>query len=88
MTLLNGDSFELVNNYVERQDVIIECSDTNKDNINRLSIDMITGIRITHKKNLFNKLGKNSTTVYCDNGGSFYSYKINEKSKDCKVILN
>ena len=34
MSLLNGDTFELVNNYVEGQDVIIECSDTNKDNIN------------------------------------------------------
>ena len=37
MSLLNGDTFELVNNYVEGQDIIIECSDTNKDNINRLT---------------------------------------------------
>ena len=87
MNLLNGDTFELVNNYIEGQDVIIECSDTNKDNINRLSIDMITGIRITHKKHLFKKLGQNSLTIYSDNGGSFYNYKINETFKDCKPLL-
>ena len=88
MNLLQGDTFELVNNYVEGQDVIIECSDTNKDNINRLTIDMITGIRITQKKHLSKKLGENSTKIYCDNGGSFYNYKINETFKDCKFILN
>ena len=88
MNLINGDTFELVNNYIEGQDVIIECSDTNKDNINRLTLDMITGIRITQKKHLFKKLGENSTTIYCDNGGSFYNYKINETFKDCKFILN
>ena len=50
MNLLQGETFELVNNYVEsKDDVIIKCSDTNKDNINRLTLDMITGIRITHK---------------------------------------
>ena len=86
--LLNGDTFELVNNYVEGQDIVIECSDTNKDNINRLTIDMITGIRLTHKKHLFKKLGSNSTTIYCDNGGSFYNYKINETFKDCNPLLN
>ena len=88
MNLLNGDTFELVNNYVEGQDVIIECSDTNKDNINRLTLDMITGIRITHKKHLFKKLGQNSLTIYSDNGGSFYNYKINETFKDCNPLLN
>ena len=86
--LLVGDTFELVNNYVEGQDIAIECSDTNKDNINKLTLDMITGFRITHKKNLFKKLGQNSTTIYCDNGGSFYNYKINNKYKDCNVLLN
>ena len=37
---------------------------------------MLTGFRITNKRNE-NKEIKNK--VYCDNGGSFYIYKINEK---------
>ena len=59
INLLDGDVFEMVNNYTEQQNIEIECSDTNKDNINRLTLDMITGIRITHKKSLFKKLGEN-----------------------------
>ena len=88
MNLLNANTFELMNNYIEGQNVEIECSDTNKDNINRLTLDMITGIRITHKKNLFKKLGTNSISIYCDNGGSFYIYKINETFKNCNVLLS
>jgi hypothetical protein len=90
--LLDGKTYELIENVYDangkQQELVIECSDTNKDNINRLTLDMITGIRITHKKNLFNKLGKNSTTIYCENGRSFYNYKINDKFKDCKILLH
>ena len=52
INLLEGDTFEMINNYTDNNNdnLIIDCSDTNKDNTNRLTSDMITGIRITRKK--------------------------------------
>ena len=42
--LLKGDNFELLSTNNE-DNLIIECSDTNKDNINAITYDMLTGIK-------------------------------------------
>ena len=61
----------------EDQNGIIEVSDSNKDYVQtKINSSMLTGFRITNKRNE-NKEIKNK--IYCDNGGSFYIYKINEK---------
>ena len=78
--LLKGDNFELLANNEDND--IIECSDTNKDNINAISYDMLTGIKF------FNvDAEQKGINIYTDNGGSFYPYKINKTFENCKPIL-
>ena len=90
--LLDGKIYELIENVYDangkQQELVIECSDTNKDNPLALTIDMVTGIEILHKNNLFLKGDDNCVKIYCDNGGSFYEYKINDEFKECKPLLD
>ena len=73
--LLDGKTYELIENIYDpngqNKEIQIECSDTNKDNPNALTIDMVTGIEILHKNSLFRKGDENYVKIYCDNGGSF-----------------
>ena len=82
--LLQSNTYDLINNYVDNRDTVIECSDTNKDNINALTIDMITGISFYTVQNEKDK----GINIYCDNGGSFYKYKINDCFESCEPLLN
>ena len=90
--LLNGKTYELVENVFDPNGdkilVQIDCSDSRKDNPNALTIDMVTGIEIVHKNNLFRKGSDNCVKIYCDNGGSFYNYKINDEFMNCKPLLD
>ena len=70
------------------QEIQIKFSDTNKENPYALTIDMVTGIEIVHKNNLFRKGDGNCVKIYCDNGGSFYNYKINDEFMNCKPLLD
>ena len=57
--LLDGKTYELLENVYDangkQQEIQIDCSDTNRDNPLALTIDMVTGIEILHKNNLFRK---------------------------------
>ena len=90
--LLDGKTYELIENVYDangkQQELVIECSDTNKDNPLALTIDMVTGIEILHKNKLFRKGDANCVKIYCDNGGSFYEYKINDEFVNCKPLLD
>ena len=78
--LLKGDCFELLTDLQE--DVTLDFSDTNKDNINTVTYDMISGIKF-YDTNADQK----GITLYTDNGGSFYPYKINKTFEHCKPLL-
>ncbi len=88
--LLDGKTYELIENVYDpngqNKEIMIEWSETNKDNPYALSIDMVTGIEILHKNNLFRKGDDNCVKIYCDNGGSFYNYKISDEFINCKPL--
>ncbi len=92
--LLNGDTFKLIENAFDRdneQSTLImddDPSDSNKDNPNAFTIDMLTGMEIFHKSLQYRKGDTNCITIYCDNGGSFYNYKNNDEFKDWKPLLD
>ena len=92
--LLDGDTFQLMENVYNRDDertVLIvddDPSKANKYNPNALTIDMLTGIEIFHKSLQCRKGNDKCVSIYCDNGGSFYNYKINDEFKDCKPLLD
>ena len=78
MNILNGKSFQLIENpFDTKEDVFIQVSDDSRVSNFSLPISCITGFRLCNKKNLTDKSGK-QINVYCDNGGSFYPYKIKE----------
>ena len=92
--LLDGDTFQLMENVYNRDDertVLIvddDPSNSNKDNPNALTIDMLTGIEIFHKSLQYRKGNDKCVSIYCYNGGSFYNYKINDEFKYCKPLLD
>ena len=79
--ILDGDSFELVENVYDRNKehatLIIDDdpSNNNKDNPNALAIDMLTGVEILHKSLQYRKGDTKCVKIYCDNGGSFMNIK-------------
>ena len=70
--LLDGKTYELIENIFDpngqQQEIQIIWSETNIDNPHALTIDMITGIEIVHKNNLFRKGDDNCVSIYSDNG--------------------
>ena len=87
MNILKNPNFELLTEIEQENNNIIECSDTNRDFISGITMDMITGLRFMNKEYQYKKLGLNAVKIYCDNSGSFYHYKINECFKYCKPLL-
>ena len=85
INIIKNPNFELLTD-IEQDNSIIECSDTNRDLISGITMDMITGLRFMNKDFQYKKLGLDAVKIYCDNSGSFYHYKINECFKDCKII--
>ena len=70
----------------ENQNGLIDVSDSNNTEGIQMKITsrMLTGFRIINKANENKKI---INKVYCDNGGSFYIYKINEKYLSNKELL-
>ena len=88
MNILNGKSFELIENPFEaRDETFIQVSDDSRVSNFSLPISCITGFRLCNKKHLTDKSGK-QINVYCDNGGSFYPYKIKSLFENNQFILN
>ena len=58
------------------------------NNPNALTIDMLTCIEIFHKSLQYRKGDAKCVKIYCDNGGSFYNYKINDEFMNCKPLLD
>ena len=88
MNILKNPNFELLTEIEQENNNIIECSDTNRDFISGITMDMITGLRFMNKDYQYKKLGLDAVKIYCDNSGSFYHYKINECFEDCKPLLS
>ena len=76
--LLRGEEYLDNDYYVDNSDSLVSVSDSNNtEGIEaKITPRMLTGFRITNKANENKKI---INKVYCDNGGSFYIYKINEK---------
>ena len=76
--LLKGEEYLDNDYYVDNSDSLVSVSDSNNtEGIEaKITPRMLTGFRITNKANENKKI---INKVYCDNGGSFYIYKINEK---------
>ena len=70
----------------ENQNGLIDVSDSNNTEGIQMKITprMLIGFRIINKANDNKKI---INKVYCDNGGSFYIYKINEKYLSNKELL-
>ena len=89
INILTNPKFELYTN-IEQENTPDDngLSDTNRDYINGISMDMISSLRFITKEQQFKKLGLNTVKIYCDNSGSFYNYKINECFKECEIVKN
>ncbi len=89
MNILDSKPFELLNMPNEEKDVenTISVSDDSRVSNFYLPISCITGFRLCNKKHLTNKEGE-QINVYCDNGGSFYPYKIKPEFENNQFLLN
>ena len=56
-------------------------SGSNQDGINEITFDMISALQFRIPSITLDK--KNINKIYCDNGGSFYKYKINKTFENC-----
>ena len=76
MNILNAKPFEMSENpFDEKDNYTIQVSDDASVSNFHLPISCIIGFRLTNKKHLTNKAGK-QIKIYCDNGGAFYPYKV------------
>ena len=84
--LINNESLDNEYYIDENQNGLIDISDSNNTEGIQMKITprMLTGFRIINKLNENKKV---VNKVYCDNGGSFYIYKINEKYHSNKELL-
>ena len=85
--LKNNESLDNEYYIDENQNGLIDISDSNNTEGIQMKITprMLTGFRIINKLNENKKI---INKVYCDNGGSFYIYKINEKYNSNKELLS
>jgi hypothetical protein len=91
INILNAKPFELSENLIEggymEQETFISVSNDARVNKFNLPISCITGFRLCNKKHLTNEEGE-QINIYCDNGGSFYPYKIKPEFENNQFLLN
>jgi hypothetical protein len=88
MNILNANPFEMSENpFDEKDNYSIQVSDDASVSNFHLPISCIIGFRLTNKKNLANQAGK-QIKIYCDNGGSFYPYKVKPEFANNQYIMN
>ena len=76
--ILKGGRFDLIT-HLEEDDH--DPSGANQDGINEITFDMISALQFRIPSITLDK--KNINKIYCDNGGSFYKYKINKTFENC-----